>query len=68
MFERQKEPQKTGEHHKRALRNEQRPGCVHECRGFVFYLRGNAEMHIHKEDCEWSTDPGRKLGQSEEAV
>lgn len=68
MFEGQKEPQKMGEHHKRALRNELRPDFVHECRAFVFCLSGNAEMHIRQEHCEWSTDPGRKLGQSEEAA
>lgn len=59
MFEEQREPQKMGEHHKSALRKEQRPGFVRECRGFVFYLSGSAEMRMH---CEWSPDRGSQGG------
>lgn len=45
----QKDPQKMGQWHERALRNEQRPDFLSECREICVLF--NVEMWVHRHNC-----------------
>lgn len=49
MFEGQQDPQKMGQWHERALRNEQRADFVNDCREICVLFK--AEMWVHKDNC-----------------